>query len=422
MDLLKLFLEFPIVCTDTRQIKEGSLFFALKGASFNGNTFASKALELGAAYAIIDEPSTTDDARLILVEDVLTALQDLARAYRQMFDIPVLAITGSNGKTTTKELVREVVAKKFKVHATKGNFNNHIGVPLTLLSMPRDTQFAIIEMGANHEHEINMLCEIALPDYGMITNIGEAHLEGFGDINGVIRGKGELYEHLRAHSGIAFVNMDMEHLPTMAQGLKSVPYGQSCELFRLEPQTEGNNVIFGARLGENHFQVRSNLTGLYNLANFASAIAVGLHFGIRGTDICEAISNYIPDNQRSQITKTTRNTLILDAYNANPTSMIEALRNLQAVAPDAGYFILGDMFELGPQGKQRHQDITDLSAELGLEGIFVGETFAESRTNQKKFRTKEELKEYLQENQITNRTVLIKGSRGMRLEELLDLL
>jgi UDP-N-acetylmuramoyl-tripeptide--D-alanyl-D-alanine ligase len=422
MDLIKLFLEFPTVCTDTRQIKEGSLFFALKGESFNGNTFAPKALELGSAYAIIDEPSNAENPRLILVDDVLTALQDLARAYRQMFDIPMLAITGSNGKTTTKELVREVVAKNFKVHATKGNFNNHIGVPLTLLSMPRDTQFAIIEMGANHEHEIEMLCEIALPDYGMITNIGEAHLEGFGDINGVIRGKGELYEHLRKHEGVAFVNMDMEYLPSMAQGLRSLSFGQSCEIFQLDANTNGNKVVFGAQLGEDKFQVKTNLTGLYNLANFASAIAVGLHFGIRGTDICEAISNYVPDNQRSQITKTARNTLILDAYNANPSSMIEALRNLHAIAPDSGYFILGDMFELGTQSKQRHQDITDLSTELGLSGIFVGETFAESRTDQKKFRTKEELTAYLRENQISNQTVLIKGSRGMRLEELLDLL
>lgn len=422
MDLLKLFLEFPCICTDTRQIKDGSLFFALKGETFNGNTFATQALALGSAFVIVDETPQEQDSRIIQVDNVLEALQNLACAYRHTFDIPFLAITGSNGKTTTKELIREVLSKKYNIHATKGNFNNHLGVPLTLLSMPKDSEFALIEMGANHEKEIEALCQIALPDYGMITNIGEAHLEGFGDLNGVIRGKSELYRHLEKSNGTVFLNTDMDHLQDAIGNVPYIPYGLTSDNFTLKSQASGTTVNFEARIEGQVYEVKTQLAGQYNMANFASAMAVGLYFGVSSKDICAAIADYTPDNQRSQITKTAKNTLILDAYNANPTSMKEALKNLHTVAKEKGFFILGDMFEMGDRSAELHQEIVDLASQLGLDGIVVGKAFAESRTNIMAYKTRADLIDYLKHNSPKDRTVLIKGSRGMKLEEIVDLL
>jgi UDP-N-acetylmuramoyl-tripeptide--D-alanyl-D-alanine ligase len=291
-----------------------------------------------------------------------------------------------------------------------------------LLSMPKDTDFAIIEMGANHVKEIEALCRIAQPDHGMITNIGQAHLEGFGGLAGVIRGKSELYSHLRESRGTVFLNKDMEHLQSAIGDGSYIPYGQKSESFELRSIASGTNVHFSANIDNDKYEVQTQLTGQYNMANFASAIAVGLHFGVPSKDICAAIADYTPDNQRSQITKTSRNTLILDAYNANPTSMKEALKNLYAVNKEDGFFILGDMFEMGVRSAELHQEIVDLASQLGLSGIVVGKAFAESRTNFLAYESKEGLTDYLKKNSLQGKTVLIKGSRGMKLEEIVDLL
>lgn len=419
------FLQVKKVTTDTRNIERDAIFFALKGENFNGNTFASKALEAGASMAVVDEDVDSNDGRIIKVENALAALQSLAKMYRSTFQIPFVAITGSNGKTTTKELMRDVLKKKYKVHATKGNLNNHIGVPLTLLSMPADTELAIIEMGANHQREIDSYCQYALPDFALITNIGKAHLEGFGGEEGVKKGKRELYDFVSQHNGLVFANTEFDVLNEVSAGMKRVEYGFHTGGQELVAIDGGETLTFDLTL-ESHGPVRvhTQLAGTYNLYNMASAIAVGRYFGVEKNDIIAALEAYTPDNNRSQIVKSGKNTIIMDAYNANPNSMVEALKNLSKQNHSTKLAIIGDMRELGETGPSEHQKIMDLANELGLDCWLVGPILfsLKEKINYKAFASTDDAKRYLQEHPIAQTLVLLKGSRGIKLEGLSDLL
>lgn len=422
-NLLSIFKEYPLISTDTRAIKKESLFFALKGGNFNGNEFAMKAIELGASYAIIDEEKYQVDDRFILVNDVLESLQNLARDYRNQHRATFIAITGSNGKTTSKELIREVLLKKYKVYATYGNLNNHIGVPLTLLSVPEDTDIAIVEMGANHQKEIEFLCKIALPDYGLITNIGKAHLEGFGGIEGVKKGKGELFDFIRESSGKVFVNLNTDKIPEMAQGMNRIDYNSEGGKYQIQLGSSNPKLKFSWRdQNKKKFDTRSNLTGSYNIQNMAAAIAIGDHFDVEGADIHKAIEEYEPDNNRSQIEKTDKNTLILDAYNANPSSLEQALINLAKQEDIDKFFIIGDMLEMGDYSMEEHQKILDLATNLGLKGITVGQEFQKVSKQFLAFESNQDAGQYIESNPIENHLVLIKGSRGIKLETLVKFL
>ena len=409
-NLYRLFAEYPRVTTDSRNIPEGSLFFALHGARFDGNAYAKQALYSGAAYAIVDDPAVVADHRYILVPDVLAALQQLASEHRQALGLPILAITGSNGKTTTKELITKVLERNFNVGSTKGNFNNHIGVPLTLLSFDTGTELGVVEMGANNPGEIAALCDIAQPNYGLITNVGLAHLEGFGSPEGVQRAKGELYDYLSETGGKAFVRAEDQTLDRMVHergGLEVIGYSVHA--------AEG---------------IENNLVGDYNLQNIAAAVAVGRYFGIAEGNIKEAIADYKPDNMRSQRVETDKNTVILDCYNANPTSMRSAIENLcneTAELPVA--VILGDMGELGDYSESGHIDILELLAANNIEEQYlVGPKLAKAAskvptTGQRKlFRDTDALVEFLKDHPITGRLILVKGSRATGLEKIAHLL
>ncbi len=409
-NLYRLFAEYPRVTTDSRNIPEGSLFFALRGARFDGNAYAKQALYSGAAYAIVDDPAVVADHRYILVPDVLAALQQLASEHRQALGLPILAITGSNGKTTTKELITKVLERNFNVGSTKGNFNNHIGVPLTLLSFDTGTELGVVEMGANNPGEIAALCDIAQPNYGLITNVGLAHLEGFGSPEGVQRAKGELYDYLSETGGKAFVRAEDQTLDRMVHergGLEVIGYSVHA--------AEG---------------IENNLVGDYNLQNIAAAVAVGRYFGIAEGNIKEAIADYKPDNMRSQRVETDKNTVILDCYNANPTSMRSAIENLcneTAELPVA--VILGDMGELGDYSESGHIDILELLAANNIEEQYlVGPKLAKAAskvptTGQRKlFRDTDALVEFLKDHPITGRLILVKGSRATGLEKIAHLL
>ena len=424
-DLYTLFLESTGVTTDTRKIEKGKLFFALKGENFNGNSFAQEALNSGASYAVIDEEEFhTNDERIILVEDVLKSLQDLAHTHRKHLDIPILALTGSNGKTTTKELIHSVLSKKFKTVATVGNLNNHIGVPLTLLSMTSTTEFGIIEMGANHIGEIELLTDIVAPDFGYITNFGKAHLEGFGSIEGVVKGKSELYTYLIGHKGTLFLNLDDPIQKSKVDETHTYSFSQHAEAtiqFNYGPANPYANLILD---GE---QLQSNLIGQYNTINIAAAAAIGKYFKIETKDIIDAIESYVPANNRSQIINREEQTIILDAYNANPSSMEAALYNLAGLETTPKVAFLGDMFELGERAAIEHQNIIDLAKNLDLAHIiFIGENFHKTETTYYKYKNLKDLEQkgipepinYL----LPKATILIKGSRGMRLEGILDLL
>ncbi|MCL2691976.1 MAG: UDP-N-acetylmuramoyl-tripeptide--D-alanyl-D-alanine ligase [Rikenellaceae bacterium] len=415
--LCDIFLRSAGVATDSRELKPGAMFFALRGAAFDGNRFAASALANGASCAVVDDPqvAVANDERYVVVDDVLAALQNLAAHHRQRLGIPVLAITGSNGKTTTKELVARVLGMRFDVFSTCGNLNNHIGVPLTLLAMSGETQFGVVEMGASAVGEIAVLCRIAAPDFGIITNIGLAHLEGFGSAEGVRRGKGELYDWLAAHGGTAFVPTDDAVLAEMARertGLRVSDYSTAF--------AEG---------------IMNPLTGDYNVRNIATAAAVGRYFGVLKEDVRRAIESYSPDNHRSQLVDTDRNTLVLDCYNANPSSMFEAVTSFAATpsAPDAREktVILGDMMELGEYSVVEHGKILALLAELSIEDIYlVGAHFTEALRNLpetpderiRTFLATDELAAYLRANPLADRRILIKGSRSLRLETLVELL
>ncbi len=417
------FLQCHSVCTDTRKIKPDCIFFALKGDNFDGNSFAQQALEKGAKYAIVEEKNYENE-RCILVKDVLQTLQQLATHHRKQLNKPVIALTGSNGKTTTKELINAVLSKKFKTTATTGNLNNHIGVPLTLLKMTDKTDMAIVEMGANHRKEIEFLSNIALPDYGLITNFGKAHIEGFGSVEGVIKAKSELYDYLKANDKLIFVN---ENDPIQ---LKQIGNYGNIYKFGSSNSTDSKIEIESSQpyltLKYKGNKIKSHLTGAYNFGNLAVAIALGNYFEVELNQIISAIENYFPSNNRSQIIEKGSNTVIMDAYNANPTSMQAALENFKQLNEKNKAIFLGDMFELGNSAEIEHQQIVNfLKENMPGEISLIGKNFFKTDTNDsdiQKFETFEDLKHQLQQQQLENKYILIKGSRGMALERILELL
>lgn len=421
------FTQHPQVCTDTRRIKSDSIFFALKGANFDGNLYAHEALEQGAAYAVVDNPEVATNECILLVDDVLKSLQDLANYHRKQLALPVLAITGTNGKTTSKELVAAVLSRKYRLCYTQGNLNNHIGVPLTLLQMTADTELAVIEMGANHLGEIAALCQIAEPNFGIITNVGKAHLEGFGSFEGVVRTKSELYDYLRAHGGKCFVCADNEVLWEKSSSLDRTSYGKSSTaMVQGEAEGVGYCLMLRVLFPKGWLHIRTQLIGAYNFENVMAAIAVGLHFNIEALQIQSAIEDYRPSNNRSQLEERGSNRIILDAYNANPTSMQGAIKNLEQMEHAHKLVILGDMLELGEYSAKEHQQIVDMLEHVKLEAIYlVGKHFAQTKypSHMLAFNTAEELKQHLKTGKpLRQALILVKGSRGTKLEIVLDAL
>jgi len=419
--IYQIFLDHPVVTIDSRKIDKDSIFFALKGDNFNGNAFALAALEAGAAYAVIDEAEFAVHEKIILVENVLKTLQDLARLHRQKLGIPILAVTGTNGKTTTKELLSTVLSKKYNLVCTKGNLNNHIGVPLTLLSFKPETEFGVVEMGANHPGEIEELCKIALPDYGLITNVGRAHLEGFGSLEGVIQTKTELYRFLEQKGGTIFINNANPYLTGKAEKIKTVGYTTSGTFDGLEGEIVSADplLVFKALFPKGWLYIKTQLVGGYNLENALAAAAIGQYFGIDPTVIAGAIESYQPDNNRSQMVVTERNRLLMDAYNANPSSTRAALENFDhIVAPKKGV-ILGDMLELGEVSQEEHQKIVDFLSTLKLDLVYlVGPHYLACKTpdQYRHFNQSADLALSLQQQSLSDYLLLIKGSRGMKLE------
>jgi UDP-N-acetylmuramoyl-tripeptide--D-alanyl-D-alanine ligase len=417
------------VCTDTRKIVKDSVFFALKGDNFNGNQFASKALDAGCAYAVVDERSAGEGDKYFFVEDVLQALQQLANYHRKQFDIPVIGITGSNGKTTTKELVNAVLTQKFKVLCTHGNLNNHIGVPLTLLGLTKDHEMAVIEMGANHQGEIDALCRIAEPGFGVITNIGKAHLEGFGGIEGVKKGKSELYRFLKEVNGTVFVHGDDEVLMELCAQNNKVTYGTKKLYDVVGKYSESNlfvELAWRTRYTADELKdapyVKSNIVGVYNYYNALCAACIGNYFKVEDSLIQQAIEGYIPTNNRSQLMKTENNVLILDYYNANPSSMSLAIDNFSQMHFHNKMLVLGDMLELGEDAFKEHALILQLLREKQLEDyILVGPIFA-ALQKEKSFTGSEQAADFLKKNGIKNKTILVKGSRGIALEKVVNVL
>lgn len=426
--LYKVFLAHPVVTTDSRDCPVGSMFFALKGDSFDGNDFAAKALDLGCAAVVVDNSNVVPahDDRYLLVQNVLKAMQDLAHLHREHFRKPVIEITGTNGKTTTKELVTAVLGKRFKVLATEANFNNHIGVPKTLLRLNlEEHEIAVVETGANHPGEISFLANIVDPDCGLITNVGKAHLEGFGSFEGVIRTKGELYDFLRCkEGGFIFLNGDCEHLQKIAGGLVAFKYGAPGHG---DYQVEGEAVDCSPFLklrwrkgaaGDWH-EVQTHLIGAYNLQNTLAAACVGLHFGVGEEAVSQALAEYVPKNDRSELRVTERNRLIVDAYNANPTSMGAAVRNFQEMKGEHKMAILGDMRELGAASAEEHRKIVDLLKQGDYEDVWlVGDNFEKANHPFRQFHNVEEVKKALQKTPVSGRLILIKGSNGTKLFQL----
>jgi len=421
-NLYKIYLKHPHVQTDTRRLKEGEIYFALKGPNFNGNTFAAKALAMGASAVIIDEDQEIKDDRIVLVEDALTTLQNLALHHRKQFNIPFLAITGSNGKTTTKELVSAVLATHFKTSTTLGNLNNHIGVPLTILSIPADAEIAVIEMGANHQKEIASYCAYTLPNYGLITNCGKAHLEGFGGIEGVRKGKGELFDHLRLNGGTAFVMWDYDYFHSMCTGIsKIITYGLkntdiTGKVNSSEPFLQ-IELTSGSKIGS----LNTNLVGDYNLPNVLAAVAIGQYFNVPEEKIRQAIENYFPNNSRSQLISRNGNTFVLDAYNANPTSMRAAIENFAKQPNPSKYVCIGGMMELGEESIAEHQGIVNLLKQYTWAGVLlVGGDFSKVDHHFLFLPNSNTAMEWLKSKSITNGMFLIKGSRSMKMETLMQ--
>lgn len=430
-DLYQLFLKHPVISTDTRNISQGSIFFALKGENFNGNTFANDALIKGAAYAIVDEKPATPSEQIILVENVLTTLQNLGNYHRKQLQIPIIGITGTNGKTTTKELVSAVLSQKYKVAFTRGNLNNHIGVPLTLLSMNSSIEIGVVEMGANHIGEIGQLSRIAEPDYGIITNIGKAHLEGFGSFEGVIKAKTELYDFIKEKNRTLFVNIDNAILSSEAEKRKChiIYYGsEKGHLFKAniidsDPYLKVN--IFLNNDTTESKTIKSQLIGAYNFENILVAITIGLYFKIPIDNIIEAIANYTPSNNRSQLLEKGGNTFILDYYNANPSSVEVAITNFNNLNSKgkAKVIMLGEMLELGNNSEYEHNRTIEHLAQCNFDLVYlVGKAFQNIPDNKnfKLFENSTELKEYLKRNTIENSIILLKGSRGVKMEVVLE--
>lgn len=417
-ELFEQFLKSKTVTTDTRNISKDCIFFALKGANFNGNTFAQEAINQGARIAIVDEAEFENKTNnIFLVDDALKTLQDLAKTYRNYLKIPFIGLTGSNGKTTTKELISAVLKEKFRTHYTFGNLNNHIGVPLTILSIPENTEIAVIEMGANHQKEIELLASISQPDFGYITNFGKAHLEGFGGFEGVIKGKSELYDYLKSANKIAFINANDPIQVEKTTDIKRISF------------SDQNNADYQIELIENkqeylavkyqNLDIQSHLTGNYNFSNISCAIAIGSYFGIDSDLIKQGIENYYPSNNRSQIIEKENYKIVMDAYNANPSSMEASLNNF-AKFEGSKTIVIGDMFELGEESKTEHQRILELAESLHFNQIYIlGLHFKETNatnTNVVKFDNRQSFEEFLKNNAINSQNILIKGSHGMRLD------
>jgi len=423
-ELYQKYLETGKVSTDTRKITPGSVFFALKGPAFNGNQFAQEALAKGASYAVVDEQAFAKESRCLLVDDVLGALQQLARHHRQQLSIPVIGLTGSNGKTTSKELVNAVLSTTFKTYATQGNLNNHIGVPLTVLSIDRSCEIAIVEMGANRVGEIELLCSICNPTHGFITNIGKAHIGTFGGFENIVRGKSELYQHLLTHGGRVFINSQNPILLNMAKRFKDpVFYPASGDYYHCEPVEGGNYLTLTAENGE---QIETRMTGGYNFENAAVALTIGKFFGVDLHKANEAVEAYVPGNMRSQIIRKGRNTIILDAYNANPTSMEAALENLSHMPTARKVAILGDMYELEGEAPAEHARLGTLLMEKRIENAYLcGPLIAAAQKTfpgAKYFPSRDLLIAELKSNPIINAVILVKASRGMALEQIMDYL
>lgn len=425
-NLYQLFLEHPEVTTDSRHCPAGSLFFALRGERFDGNQYAAAALEQGCAYAVIDNPDYLSGDRTILVEDTLRALQALACKHRDTLGLPVIGITGTNGKTTTKELIAAVLSTQYNLLYTEGNLNNHIGVPLTLLRLRKTHELAVIEMGASHPGDIRELVEIAHPDYGLITNVGQAHLQGFGSFEGVIRTKGELYDYLREHGGEVFVREEDEILRRIAKGLRQTTYGSGEAAF-IQGHATGANPFLSLEWRErgdgSSWAVDTHLIGGYNINNVLAAITVGRYFKVTAERINQAIASYVPTNNRSQFQQTARNRLVIDAYNANPSSMRAALENFGSLPGRPKALILGDMLELGPESDRLHAEIVRLVDEGHYDRVYLcGEHFSAVGSGYRCFQSTEALLEALQREPLVGYHVLIKGSRGIGLERTLKFL
>lgn len=425
-ELYEHYLKSTGVSTDTRTLQEGNIWFALKGPNFNANEFATQALESGAMLAVVDDPALADNEACFLVEDGLRALQQLATYHRRQFQIPLLGITGSNGKTTTKELIRDVLAKKYEVLATEGNLNNHIGVALTLLRLKPKHEIAVIEMGANHQKEIAFLSSIAEPTHGLITNIGKAHLEGFGGLEGVFKGKTELYDFMKSHGGQLFVNSRNERLlekAKMSVGQKAVmTYPDKGNTFEASLVESEPQVVFDV---DSRQAIKTQLSGVYNFENLCAALCIGNHFQVPLSLGIEAVSEYMPENNRSQVIEQNSNTIHLDAYNANPTSMSMSVKSF-AAKDGAKVVILGDMFELGDTAQEEHTEMGKLCASSSFDAVyFCGKLMKhahEAYPQSTYFELKSDLMEYLKSNPIEKSAILIKGSRGMALETLLEVL
>jgi UDP-N-acetylmuramoyl-tripeptide--D-alanyl-D-alanine ligase len=423
-EVYNIFLKYPSISTDTRDIKPDSIFFSLKGDNFNGNIFADKAIEKGAKYAIIDESKFKKDSRYILVDNTLDTLQQLAIIHRNHLKIPIIGITGTNGKTTTKELINCILSQKYKTLATQGNLNNHIGVPLTVLSITNEHEIAIIEMGANHIGEIGELCRISQPDFGIITNIGKAHLEGFGNLEGVIKTKNDLYLEVAKKNGKLFVNADNPILNNLSENIDRICYGKSSTNYcygNLKKQNAFINIEYYC--DSNYDLINTQLVGFYNFENILAAITIGCYFKIEKQFIKKALENYLPTNSRSQIVKSKTNTIILDAYNANPSSLEASIKNFAEIVADNKILMIGDMLELGEYSEVEHRNILHIIEMLNFNNvILVGPQF--SSVCEKKdwlcFKNSMLAKDWLILNPVKNAYVLIKGSRGIKMEVVLE--
>lgn len=428
-EVYELFLKYPLVVTDTRKCIKDALFFSLKGDSFNGNAFAQQAIDSGCAYAFVDEERYVTSQKTILVEDVLSTLQALAKLHRKSLKTPIVGITGTNGKTTTKELIASVLSKKYNTLCTQGNLNNHIGVPLTLLQLTHHHEIAVIEMGANHVGEIETLVNIVCPDFGIITNVGKAHLEGFGSFENIIKTKGELYDYIRSTGGKIFINEDNHFLSEISKGIEKIEYS----LKNKEAQSFGEIISTSPMLemrwvkNNNSYQLNTNLIGKYNAENVLAAVTIGAYFNVENKEIQDAIANYFPQNNRSQLTETKKNKLIIDAYNANPTSMEAAISNFKEMSVEGKKkaVVLGDMKELGEDSILEHQKIASFISDCQFEKVYlIGECFSSIKSPSSFFVFQNESDFYkkLQEENLQGYYILIKGSRGMKMEKYIDFL
>jgi UDP-N-acetylmuramoyl-tripeptide--D-alanyl-D-alanine ligase len=420
--LYRTYLRHPQVQTDTRKLQAGEIYIALKGPNFNGNQFARMALDKGAVMAVVDEDPGFEDERLLRLEDGLATLQALALHHRRQFNIPFLAITGSNGKTTTKELIHAVLSRKYRTYTTQGNLNNHIGIPLTLLQIRADAELAVVEMGANHQKEIEGYCKVALPTHGVITNCGKAHLEGFGGIEGVRKGKGELYDYLRAHDGTAFVMWDYDYLRTMSEGIPHrVLYGTSGETYSGQVLESEPFLVVSLTHGVEPVTIRTQLVGDYNLPNVLVAVAVGKYFGVAEADIRSAIEGYEPSNSRSQMVRKGSNEIILDAYNANPNSMRAAIENLARQSHPKKMVMIGGMMELGEDSLREHGEIVDLLKKTDwTDVVLVGGDFSKVPHPYRFFSNSIEAMHWLRAHPAEYAMILVKGSRSMQMEKIMD--